>query len=91
MTKYDTSISETWKKNDIIRNKITGKPLLVIHIYRFVATIVVDLEENKTPSSMYVLLPRDYDKYAIDTEMEAEQNDSCDDIVGWTMAVPVVM
>lgn len=91
MTKYDTSISEIWKKNDVIRNKITGKPLLVIHIYRFVATIVVDLEENKTPSSMFVLLPRDYDKFAVDNEMEAEQNAACDDIISWSMGVPVVM
>lgn len=66
----DTKIRTTWEKNDIIRNIDTGDPLLVIHVYTYIATVVVDLQDARELALAYFLLPKNYEKYAVDTQME---------------------
>lgn len=63
-----------WKKGDVIRNILTGKPLLVIHIYNFgintTATVTVDIESKSDPTPVNILLQRDYDHWVRDVEMD---------------------
>jgi len=74
---YDTSIDTPWKKGDMVRHKITGHPYKVIHIYRYVCTILIDLEDREQLAQPYILLPRSYDDYALDEVMQqVKKNDS---------------
>ena len=59
-----------WKKGDVIRNKETGKPMLVVHVFTRFATMAVDLEDKNTPSIPLVILMRDYNSWALDVEMD---------------------
>lgn len=65
----------SWKPKCIIRNKLTGKPMLVLHSYK-AATIMVDLESGNNPSVALVLLERDYDHWVDETRMHAKVNKS---------------
>lgn len=58
-----------WKSNEVIRNKQTGKPYLVLHVYKHVCTIVVDLNQSGVNTPL-VLLERDYADYASDRDMK---------------------
>lgn len=70
MDEIDTSIRPTWKAKDIIRNKLTGHPYKVLHVFNYNATIIVDLEDRSPLPLMYSLLPREYSNYAKDSDME---------------------
>ena len=59
-----------WRVNDIIRNKATGHPYLVLHVSRYYCSIV-DLNTQDPLSPTWTLLQRDFDKYASDEDMEA--------------------
>lgn len=73
-----------WKRGDIIRNAKTGQPLLVIHVYTNLATLVADPKERELQSPV-LLLQRDYCRYAKDIDMEAVENDNLfeNDILRW--------
>lgn len=77
----DTSVKAYWKTNDIIRHKTTGHPFLVIHVYKYICTIIVDLESNTALTQTLALLPKDYDKYANEHNMQAKE--SKNDIIEW--------
>lgn len=62
-----------WHKGDIIRNKSTAHPFLVLHIYKNICTLLVDLEAKEELASSFVLLPKAYNKYAVDSEMKCEE------------------
>ncbi len=72
-----------WKKNDIIRHKISGHPYLVIHIYKNMGTIVTDMMVNSNPSITFTILPRDYNQYAMDSDMRYNDETL---IVSWQYA-----
>lgn len=67
----------TWKRNEIIRSKENGHPFLVLHVHKRICTIVVDLEDPHKLPTAFVVLPRDYDSYALDEDMD-------DNRKGWT-------
>lgn len=75
-----------WKKGDIIRNAKTGTPLLVIHVYTNLATMVANLtnEELQVP---VLLLQKDYKRYVKDEDMEVIESDGLfeRDIIGWNL------
>lgn len=70
ITDLDTSARTNWQVNDVIRHKMTGHPFLVVHIYKYVCTIVVDLKDDRKLRPTLTLLPSDYDEYAPDWQME---------------------
>jgi len=63
-----------WAKGDIIRSIISGKPFLVLHIFIDSCTMVADLEARQSPATPIIILPRDYDQYAKDLQMEFEED-----------------
>jgi hypothetical protein len=81
MVELDLNVRCDWKKNDIIRNKETGHPYLVIHVSKAVATILVDLQDNEPLPITRLLLARDYAKYTLDLNMEAKSTLS--DTIQW--------
>jgi hypothetical protein len=76
MEEKQENLKVRWHKNDIIRHKITGHPLLVLHIYKNICTIVVDLESTEPLSQTYALLPKCYNYYAHDSEMKCEEEET---------------
>ena len=58
-----------WKVNDKIRNKETGHPYLVLHVSRYYCT-VIDLESKDPLVQPFILLPRNFNEYAKDHDME---------------------
>lgn len=70
-----TDIQPKWKVNDVIRQKVTGHPYLIVHIHKYVATFIVDMEDKASPSSPLVLLPRAYDDYTVDWNMVTKETD----------------
>ena len=64
------NIITKWKAGDIIRQIKTGKAFLVLHVYKNTATILSDLEQE-LPIAI-VLLPKKYDEFATDRDMEQE-------------------
>lgn len=74
-SKYDQSIDEDWTREDIIRNKATGHPYKVIHVYKALATILVDLENKSSLTSTVTLMPSGYSDYAKDRDMSVKKND----------------
>lgn len=65
-----TTILVNWHKNDIIRDKRTGHPYLVVHVHKNVCSLVVDLEDKRALAPLFALLPKVYDQYALDSDME---------------------
>lgn len=67
-----------WKKGDIIRNILSGRPLLVLHVYSLgpnsSATLTVSLEERCDPTPVTILQQRDYDHWVRDYELEVKNN-----------------
>lgn len=58
-----------WTANTFIRNRSTGQPLLVIHVFRN-ATLVVDPQNQEQFATPKALLERDYHYWARDTDMK---------------------
>ena len=61
-----------WKPGDIIRQRATGKPMMVTLVVDKVATFIVDLN-TQGPAYPMVILIRDNDQWATDSEMECEE------------------
>lgn len=59
----------TPKEGEIIRNKKTAHPFLLVSITPE-CWLVVDLEQKETPSIVYAILPKDYRYFLKDTDME---------------------
>lgn len=59
-----------WSKGDLIRNKKTGKPMMVVHVYHRFCTMVVDLEADTDPAIQYVLLERTYADWGRDQDFQ---------------------
>lgn len=55
-----------WKPSDLIRNLITGRLYMVLHVIKGYATIIAALDETELPPTV-TLFPRDYEKYTKDT------------------------
>lgn len=55
--------SPLWAQGDIVRNRSTNQPLLVLHVYKGVSTIVIDMLDPSHMPLTYALLPREYDQY----------------------------
>lgn len=62
-----------YKVNDVIRNKQSGHPYLILHVSRFYLT-VIDLEDNNKMVLPLVILSRNFDEYAIEHNMELKKN-----------------
>lgn len=77
----DSGIRYNWKKGDIIRNKASGHPYLVLHVYKSICTIVVDLEVNEPLAPTLSILVREYDKYTADLNMQTKR--ILDDTIEW--------
>ena len=61
-----------WLPDELIRNKKTGDPLLVLRVYR-TSTVVTDQCQNGNQPGLctgYYLLRKDYHYYARDTDMK---------------------
>ena len=58
-----------FKVGDLIRNKRSGKPYLVVFVCR-VSVLVIDIELNGDPLNLFAILFRDWDKYRRDIEMK---------------------
>jgi hypothetical protein len=57
--------------DQVIRHKKTGKPVLVVHVYRN-ATIVADLEDPNSPTKIMTILIRDYGDWFPDEKMTCD-------------------
>ena len=57
-----------WKAGDLIRNKETGKPFLVLHVYTTICTILADPSVKNSPT--IALMPYSYDEFAKDEDMK---------------------
>ena len=73
----------TWKVGNIIRHKATGHPYQVIHIFKFStatepspgsATVLIDLNDRSELPISFTLLPRNYDDYAVERDMELKKD-----------------
>ena len=58
-----------FKVGDLIRNKRSGKPYLVVFTCR-VSILVIDPETINDPMNLYAILFRDFEKYRRDIEMK---------------------
>jgi len=58
-----------WIPDQIIRNRNSGRALIVIHVYRN-ATLVADLQDKSELVQPMMLLEREYHYYARDTDMK---------------------
>lgn len=78
-----------WKAGEIIREIKSGKPFLVLHVYKNISTILSDLEEDMPVA--IVLLPKKYEEFATDSDMEQEvkKNEFGDIVQSWNY-VPMV-
>ena len=65
---------QKYHQGTIIRNKITGKPLLVLHVYR-IAVIVVDPTEGSLPTP-HVLMERDFDTWAEEKDFYSKEDEN---------------
>lgn len=67
-----------WKRGEIIRRVLSGKPMLVLHIYSLgdnsSATAVTDLEDAKDPTPLLIIHQRDYANWVPDKDMEYKKN-----------------
>ena len=72
------------REGDLIRNKQTGKPLLVIWI-NHVCIFVIDPTSKIDPSPMQVILQRDYCHWTNDIDMECTKRNEVynEDIKKW--------
>ncbi len=61
------------KEGDIIRNKETGKPLLVIWINHY-CMFVINPEQKEELKDLKILLKKDYHNYTNDLQMECEKH-----------------
>jgi hypothetical protein len=59
-----------FEKDDVIRHLPTGHAFLIIHVYRPICILVVDLEDHSSAPVPHVILPRQYDEYAKDEDTE---------------------
>lgn len=69
MSQEDRLTRPKWRVGDIIRSKITAHPYRVIHIYKYFATILIDMLDNSELQPTFTLLPRKYEDYCIDSDM----------------------
>ncbi len=58
-----------WKQKDIIRDKTTGHPYLVIHVFIDTSTEIIDLEDKNYLRRSIHLMPSGYDQYVLDKDM----------------------
>lgn len=64
------SLIEKWHVSNIIRNKITGKPYMLVQFNKRVSAIIVDLESKDSLPPALTLLARDFGDFALDEQME---------------------
>jgi len=62
------ALKQKFLPNQIIRNKKTGEPMLVIHVYRN-AIVVTDPQSKGYLADVKFILERDYNDWARDLEM----------------------
>lgn len=62
----------SWKAGTIIRNRITGKPLKILHAYAG-AAVVIDLESKDNPTPTFTLLERDWDQWVDEVKMSVKE------------------
>lgn len=58
----------SYSVGDIVRAKKGGHPYLVCYVNE-TCCLVTDMTRKDDPAILFALLPRDYDKYARDLEM----------------------
>ena len=66
-----------WKKKDIIRNITDGRPMLVLHVWLDICTVVADLTSRSQLGSPLIIYPRSYDQWATEKDFEVKRK-------GWT-------
>ncbi|HEX8966225.1 MAG TPA: hypothetical protein VF820_07380 [Patescibacteria group bacterium] len=68
-----------WKKGEIIRHIMTGKPLLVVHIYALdinnTITLALDVENRCDPTPVCFVQQRDYSSWVTDRDLEIKMKD----------------
>ena len=57
-----------YRDGEILRNKKSGKPYLII-LHNPTCLIILDIEHEEDPAPIYALLPRDFRNYYRDIEM----------------------
>ena len=72
MDHTDSGVRYNWNKGDVIRNRETAHPYLVLHVYKATATLVVDLEDKEQLAQPRVILIREYNKYTADLNMQTK-------------------
>lgn len=65
-------MSQRYLPGETIRNKQTGKCLLIVHVYR-VCVFVVDLTEGNMPIP-HAILERDYSQWATEDQFDSREN-----------------
>ncbi len=67
-----------WKRNDIIREKESGKPFLVIQVIKSLCTLVVDAKSREKTPSPLLIWERNYVNYANDRDLKAIEKEDID-------------
>lgn len=73
-----------WITGNIIRNKSTGSPYIIVAVFGQ-SLLIVDAKENG-PAQVLVLLQRDYDHFVPDMDMElnVKKNNELEDTIKFT-------
>jgi hypothetical protein len=59
-----------WTQKDMIRNRNTGKPYKVIHVYSSGLTLVIELQDKSEFIQPVGIPEREYYKYTLDSNEE---------------------
>lgn len=59
-----------WTPKDMIRNRETGKPYKVIHVYSSGLTLVIEMQDNNEFVQPLGIPEREYYRYTMDSDME---------------------
>lgn len=62
-----------WKQGEVIRNRKTNTPMLVLHVFIKVCTLVMDLTSKDGLAVPQVIMPKDYSDWGTDQEFESEE------------------
>lgn len=67
-TQNITTNPRMWQKNEVIRNKYTGHPYLVLSVVRDLVCFVIDLQEHSDLPLTRSLLPKEWSNFIADDE-----------------------
>lgn len=72
-----------WHAGELIRNRESGSPYFVVHVYKGVCTLIFDATAHAAILPLGILMVRDYSQFARDIEMDSVKRDLLHDALIW--------